>query len=492
MNPDLSFSPSDRVQALAALHKVFYPDRPVQSEADLASWEVVYRELTAIPQPTAQQREKAIHRIFSGLIHSLYNQLRPTDQKYAERCLRILQNQLEHHQPVDSFARNVLNISRSQYYRDLERCLDLLAELLIAEEIAAHLYPFRMLPPASYTRLFGADSLIASLLAAFSDPAAPSVAVIDGLGGIGKTSVGREAAQQALKLGIFQALFWKSAQRAIFTWEDIAESSQSTLTHDALLDSLAEDLGRPDWASLPTSEKIRRLCTRLNETSTLIVVDNLETASDIHSLVDTLADITCSRSIRILITSRRRLEHRSPMTCFHLQPLSTTDGMALIRHFAAERGQIELANAPVEQIRRIHEAVGGHPLAIKLVVSQLEALSVEQALHGINGSGRMEHFYNFIYRNSWEMLSAPARQTLLALAHTPPAGGRWDEVLAFCGLPEDSLAPALLELVRFSLVCATGDAEKCYILHPLTRRFILNELAKVEIPFSGREFHYLE
>ena len=381
--------------------------------------------------------------------------------------------------PPQAVYRDRLHISKTHFYRQRRRALLLLTAAWEASQGAAAPQPWESrLPPPSYTRLFGAQTLIDQALQALADPAGPPLVVLDGLGGLGKTAAGRETAHQALSGGLFQDVIWQTAVRTRFTWGEVRCLDQPALTADSLLNGLAEALGAPEWIPLPETLKVKAACERLAQQPSLLVVDNLETAADVHAILGLLRRLAAAGRVRILITSRHQLDDLGPARACHLRPLAQADALAFIRYHAAEQGQVDLSRAGEPTLAEIHAATQGHPLAIKLVIGQLGVLPLDQAIHSLQALERSsDPFYTFIYRHSWSLLSRLGRETLLSLPHLAPEGAAWDELLAVSGLEPDDLNHGLGELVRFSLVNADGGLEKHYSLHPLTRQFILAELA---------------
>jgi hypothetical protein len=146
----------------------------------------------------------------------------------------------------------VLRLSKSQFYRERQRALQALADVLHQQETAAAEIWQQALPPPTYTRLFGFDALVADLLERLADQQGPALIVIDGMSGSGKTALGREAARFALRSGMFAALVWQMAVRAPFTCSEGQPSARPALIPEALLDGIAQGLSAAQWANLPT------------------------------------------------------------------------------------------------------------------------------------------------------------------------------------------------------------------------------------------------
>ena len=90
-----------------------------------------------------------------------------------------------------------------------------------------------------------------------------------------------------------------------------------------------------------------------------------------------------------------------------------------------------------------------------------------------------DSFYQYLYRVSWELVSAPAQLLLLRMVQLPTGGGTWEDLSAISGLRGDDLASAIEELTTHSLLQAVGF-EKTYSLHPLTHHFAVSQAAQAE------------
>ncbi|MEW5872157.1 MAG: NB-ARC domain-containing protein [Chloroflexota bacterium] len=479
MVPDsLSFDQSDQeIQSLLEAALSHYHDTPYLCASPLAGWQAARRH------PIASSGAQGPGLALRALLDELIEALRPSEPCATDEALwrpyLLLDRLYRQRQAPQQVYQEALNLGKTHFYRERQRALQTLVESLRRWEQAglARASWESHLPPATYTRLFGVEALIEQALGNLAESDQPRLLLLDGLGGLGKTALGRQVALQAMQKGLFQELAWLTAVRAIFTWNDIQDLDRPALTPAALLDQLAGALEAPECQSLPLPSQVKALCARLEAAPTLIVLDNLETAADVHAVLETLEQLARPATTRVLLTSRRRLENAAPIRAFHLQPLSRPAALAFMRHYAAERGEGELARAPESALDSIYTLSGGHPLAIKLVVGQASALPLEVVLNSLQAPDRLsESFYTFIYYHTWTLLSEPARQALLCLPHLAPQGAEWPELLAASGLSNDALCQAIEELVRFSLVSASGDGRKSYILHPLTRHFILSQL----------------
>ncbi|HEY4691377.1 MAG TPA: NB-ARC domain-containing protein [Anaerolineae bacterium] len=335
----------------------------------------------------------------------------------------------------------------------------------------------RKLPASTYTRLFGVADVLNRLAGALADADGRWLITLDGLGGVGKTALAREATKQTLIAGRFNDLVWETAQRERFAWSSRQPIARPALTFEMLLDAIAVQLNHADIRRQPLDRKKADIRFLLCEAPYLIVLDNLETADDVQPMVDELWPLT--NPSKVLLTSRERLTRYEQNHSIHVTALDANAAIALMRYHGAERGIDQILQATDETLLPIQDVTAGNPLAIKLVVGLVERRPLANVLAALQkATGEAREFYTFIYRYSWDKLSKAGQALLLNMPHLPPGGGDWDDLLAVSGLPEPDLSPAVDELIGLSLLNVGGPDEHRYSIHPLTRHFILSELVQ--------------
>lgn len=320
-------------------------------------------------------------------------------------------------------------------------------------------YLQRNLPVPTYTRLFGVDNALARLQEVLTDPEGPWLISIEGLGGLGKTSLAHSLASWAALTGEFADIAWITVSKTAFTWETFVED-------------VVAQLNFSDFPEKAPSEKEAALYVLLKSLPYLIVIDNLETAADRITLIPKLRKLACPT--RFVLTSSCSLSRFPYVFCFTLNELKEEDAFALIHHESLLKGVFYLAEADVTTLHQIYAVTGGNPLAIKLVVSQARFLPLERVIRQMReAAGQLyKGFFRLIYEHPWRLLSNDARRTLLAMPSLSPDGASWEDVQAAIGLEEERLGTAIEELVEMSLLQVNGFAEKCYSIHHLTCTFL--------------------
>ena len=383
-----------------------------------------------------------------------------------------------------------LNLSKDMVYKRQRTAIQDLAHILWQAEVEARsIKSGRILgrleikePP----RLFGVDDKLAELTAVLATGAHPWLVAVVGIGGIGKTSLADAAIRALLCSPIFADICWVSARQERFTlWDGLQASPQGApaLTVAALLDAIIEQLGFLDLSGQAQAQKQENLRARMKSQPYLVVVDNLETASDYRALVPDLQSLV--NPSRFLLTSRHSMHDYPGIHTLSLDELSAADTFALLRHEAGQRGLAEVATSPDAKLMRVFEVSGGNPLAIKLLVGQMHTLSLPRVVDDLRQARgrRVDELYRFIYWRSWQLLSEDARRVLAIMPLVAESGGGLAQIGALSELREEPLAAALTQLVRLCLVNVRGTVEaRRYSIHRLTESFLLNEVLKWQAP----------
>lgn len=331
-------------------------------------------------------------------------------------------------------------------------------------------------------RLFGVADKLAQLGSALTTEEPPWAVALVGIGGIGKTSLADAAVRALASRRTFADVAWVSARQERFVlWDGLqpAQDGIPALTVEGLVDAVIEQFGLQDWRREPLVTRIGKVRGRLRQHRYLVVIDNLETAADYRALVPHLMGLV--NPSRILLTSRHSLHDYPGILGLRLDELSSTDCLALMRHEGRERGISDVASAPDDALRRVYEVAGGNPLALKLLLGQMHALSLAQVVDDLRQArGRkVEELYRFIYWRSWQLLSPESQQVLAIMPLVAESGGGLPQIAALSDLAEEQLAAPLNQLVTLSLVTVVGTVEaRRYGIHRLTEAFLLNEVLR--------------
>lgn len=379
---------------------------------------------------------------------------------------------------------NRLNISEPTVFRHQSRAIDQLADVLATMEGRArnqrNASQEARLEPATYLRLLGVDARRDQLLDLLLDDAPPWIVALNGIGGIGKTSLADATARTVIRRRLDGEVAWVSARQQRFDLGGVLRQvDRPALTVAGLLEALTMQLlpGAPPFTS---SEKtVSMLRAAFAQRPTLFVVDNLETAADVESLLPVLHQL--AGPAKILLTSRHSLFGQAGVFHLPVPELGAPEALSLVRLEAEQRNLPELAAASDAELQPIYQTVGGNPLALRLVVGQSHVHSLATVLGNLQGAQgtAVETLYTFIYRWAWDNLRETPRRALLAMPLVTERGASAAYLAQLSGLEAGELSDALAELVTLSLVDSRGSAlDRRYTIHNLTRTFLLKQVIR--------------
>ncbi len=366
------------------------------------------------------------------------------------------------------------------------------SSLLTNQSVTSNILPSPLtvtqaLPRNMYRRLVGREALVAELVDVLFDPDGRWCVAIDGLGGIGKTAVALEVVQHCLEHSPFVHIIWLSAA----VQREKSDTLQTSFSFEDVLNGIALQLNLPEIVKLPRLEKEKRLQAVMQYSPILVVLDNLETASESQETIVAQLRPFLNPS-KVLLTCRERFT--GEVYALHLGGLSESTAIGFMRQDALEKGIVHLQEAKTEQLASVATVTGGSPLALKLVVSQIAYLPLDLVLQHLKqatslphviGGGEYVSFYKYVFSRSWSLLDDPGKCLLVAMARFVPSNGSSFAALHHTSdLPHVDLISSIDYLWRLSLL-EIGEIESLhqirYYLHPLTQYFVLSDIARVSI-----------
>lgn len=288
--------------------------------------------------------------------------------------------------------------------------------------------------------------------------------LIDGPGGIGKTSLAVRAAESAPNDPYTRIFFFSCKSRELRP--DGVHAIHDSLLPDYLevLNALARDLGRDDILRLDENHRPAALNNALRNAPALLVIDNLESLAEsdrvrVYQFLGNLPEPS-----KAIVTSRRRTDVEAKL--IRLDRLPWEDAEALLLALAKDRPL--LARASVDERRELYENSGGNPLILSWVAGQLgrgRCRTVAAALDLLRDSPSGDEAQEFIFGDLLDTFTNEETRLLAALTYfNEPMEVRHLAELA--GVAALAAQPVLEGLGERALVL--GDVE--------SRRFVLTPL----------------
>lgn len=449
----------------------------------LTNWQKPHSDLTPLTTLRLFQQvyKGDVTHALTQVLERALARLALTDPDHAE----VLQSRLVADEKVE-VALSRLHLSEATFHRKRKEGLPLLCATLCALEQEAqqvhHSHMVQRLEAPAYTRLIGKTAAVETLAALLLAPQAPWLVAITGLGGIGKTTLADAIARHLIDCLPWQGIGWVTARQSFFNaGGTVATQPNPRLTTHFLIDQLAGQLlGEPAHSNQRSHAETLALLERLLKTDAyLIVLDNLESVVDLTHLLPILRRL--ANPTKFLITTRVGLFDEADLYHWVAPELSETDALALVRHEADLRNIPAVRGAAAADLLPIYTTVGGNPLALKLVTSQLRIHPLSVVLADLTGARTrtVEALYTYIYQRAWDLLDAPAQDLLLAMPLVSEQGGGLSLLEVMTELKVADLRAALDRLVSLNLVDVRGDLhERRYTIHSLTRAFLHEQVLR--------------
>jgi tetratricopeptide (TPR) repeat protein/DNA-binding CsgD family transcriptional regulator len=333
------------------------------------------------------------------------------------------------------------------------------------------------LPAREYATFVGRDREIARLMELLNFQHSAHLISIDGIGGVGKTTLVVEVAYRCLEaskhgnfhlsfdIPTFEAIIFTSAKQNHLT----AIGLLARLTFQRTLRDICREiiytLDFSEITNLPFDEQIELIRQKLFHTKTLLIVDNLETIEDKQEVLSFLYDLP--PTVKVIITTR----DQALFVPVRLGCLPKEHGLRLIQQEAKEKGMY--LNS--QQSQQLFEGVSGVPAAIIYAIGQMATgYLLEDVL------SQIKHPEGDIARFCFAGAVNPLRETpshyiLMGLAlFVKPASREAIANIAFEQADPIVTAQGLAKLQQLSLVWVQQGR---YGLLELTREYALAELA---------------
>jgi tetratricopeptide (TPR) repeat protein len=312
----------------------------------------------------------------------------------------------------------------------------------------------------------GREEEIKTILQSLQPNSRTFIIGIEGIGGMGKSTLATEVSHRCLENDLFEAVIWISAQESILTLHGIEPVIPEAKTLSDILITIGTNLGNPTIGNLSIQDQIRRAYNLLARQTTLLVLDNFESLSknEQRDILDFLRRSPIT--LKVIITSRERV---SEGQVIRLQGLSFEESNALLE-WDAQQKNIHLTK---DQSKYLVDLTGGLPLALLWVQGQIAVLgySVTQVLDKLSLDGDIP-ILQYCFNHSWNLLGqSDAKKLLFILALQPDSVSRTalQEIAGI--LTNEHFGNEISHLLQLSLIDHDHDQDYFSIL-PLTRRFV--------------------
>lgn len=301
-------------------------------------------------------------------------------------------------------------------------------------------------------------------------------ALIDGPGGMGKTSLAVRAAYDC-RPDQFQRIIFLSVKTC-----EMDDDGERKLTGFILpgflemLNELARQLGQPDIPKAPEDQRVQLLLDALRPVQALLILDNLEslTKSDRDRLFTFVKRLP--QGCKAILTSRRRIGSGSEELI--LEQLDETAALATLADLA--RHNKLLAKTSEAERLTLYKQTGGKPLLLRWVAGQIgrgSCRTFTDALHFLSTCPPENDPLEFIFGDLVEEFTPEETRVLCALSYfTLPAEVEY--ITEVAGLEKKPVETALRALANRSLVVPDQE-EQAFALVPMVAEFLRRKRPEV-------------
>jgi len=327
---------------------------------------------------------------------------------------------------------------------------------------------------------FGRAKELETITAALSPETRTWGVLIDGPGGIGKTSLAIKAAHDASTELFERKIFITAKVRDLTPTGEKELTDFTRQTYLAMLDELGKELGEDGIEKLAPDERPNTLRLALAGGKALIVFDNLETLpeDERERLFQFLSRLP--EGNKAIVTSRRRTDVEARI--LRLDRLSRAESLELIAKLAEKYPR--LARTTEKDRTDLYEISQGNPLFIRWIAGQLgrkgsQFRTIAEISAFIDKASRGNDPLEYIFGDLLETFTANEIKVLAALTYfSQPVKLKW--IAEIADLAERAAETALEDLTDRSILTSDLVAQT-YFLPPLTAKFIRTRRPKAVI-----------
>lgn len=341
------------------------------------------------------------------------------------------------------------------------------------------------LPRLQY--FFGREAELKKIADSLAEDARGWGALIDGPGGIGKTSLAIRAAELVPAGRFSRIIFLSSKERELTADGQRSLGNFVVPGYLEMLNAIARELDKPDIAKTTETERADAVLRALRGTDVLLLLDNLETLpeSDRDQLFAFLNRLP--RGCSAIVTSRRRADASAVIV--RLDKLDWSAASELISELA--KNYDLLRRATDAERRALYEDTGGNPLLIRWIAGQLglgRCRTIDAALEFLRSAPAGNNPLEFIFGDLLDTFTDNETKVLAALSYfTSPMAVKFIAELA--GLNQAAAQGALSDLAFRSLVLADAE-ERNFILTPMIADYLRTKRPEVVAETGNRLEQY--
>lgn len=323
---------------------------------------------------------------------------------------------------------------------------------------------------------FGREAELAQIREALDPENRTWGALIDGPGGMGKTSLAVRAASDCTPQQ-FDRIVFVSVKNRELDDDGVRELGVFVLPGFLeMLNELSRELGRADITKAAEGERIRLLLDALRDDRALLILDNLESLPkpDRDRLFTFVKRLP--QGCKAILTSRRRIGSGSEELI--LQKLSREAALETLADLA-RRNPLLARTSEAERVA-LYEQTAGSPLLLRWMAGQLgrgSCRTFDNALTFLRSCPDDNDPLEFVFGDLVNEFTDDETKVLCALTYfTLPA--KVEHIATVTGCEEESAETALRSLANRSLVVPNTE-ETAFALVPLVADFLRHRKPEV-------------
>jgi len=238
----------------------------------------------------------------------------------------------------------------------------------------------------------------------------------EGQGGIGKTSATVKVALILGATGIFEGVYFVGVRQGFLDATGEHRWVGETIRHlDDALNELASQMGIAVSETTPKDEKLALIADYYQKHQVVVILDNLETHEDVQEFAEFIKKLArIGTKSRFIVTSRKNLDNMSAHIK-QMQPRELTPQQA---HIMLQKYGCQVNK---DEVTRLHDEIGGNPLALWLFSVLIKDLPIDELLTKLaqkksewntedDAFKRHYNLFDYLYERILEIVGNNARE----------------------------------------------------------------------------------